>query len=117
MERIVLKGDAVAGNLMIQAGEYAVTVLTDRSSLQLTGRGVDYLIPAVRRPNRNKASRTISLQFYSLGGGNWSIVMCLPKRGEWIASIAYCNKSGDGGGSGAGSDDKGQVYEIPGKKG
>jgi hypothetical protein len=86
--KIQIKGPAISGKVAIPPGDYAVSVLTDRSSIQLSGHGSDYVIPAVNRrtPNTDKV-RSTTISFHSLGGNSWTLAVAIPKRGEWVAFI------------------------------
>jgi hypothetical protein len=86
--KIQIRGRAIAGKVAIPPGEYLVAVLTDRSAIQLTGTGSEYVIPAVNRRNPAMARiKATTVTFHSLGGTAWTLGVALPKRGEWVAFL------------------------------
>ncbi len=86
MNKISIKTKGTVGDIEVPPGEYVVTAVPERSALQLAGGGKNYLVSAVNRRSvaAERAKRT-TLQFYSMGGNNWTISMTVPKRGEWVA--------------------------------
>jgi|GEM_PF-2775973 len=88
MNKISIKTKGVSGEVEIPPGDYVVSVSTERSALLLVGGGRNYLIPAVNRKSAaTERAKKTTLQFYSLGGNNWTVSIVIPKRGEWVASI------------------------------
>lgn len=107
--KIQIRQTASCAKVVIEAGDYLVAAKPEQSMLQLTGRGKEFLIPAVKRPNRGK-SKITSVQFYSLGGGQWTLVVSLPNRGELVSFIQYEGTGGVTAGGGAtGNADGGQI--------
>ena len=102
--QIKLINDAKVANLEIPAGEYWVSLQPEMGSIQLSGGGKDYRLPATHRRTvarggessqggrggraREKPRSTTTIDFRSQGGALWSIVVN-NARGEWIAMITY----------------------------
>lgn len=110
--KVTLKSTATAGTVSIEPGEYLVTARADIMAIQLVGRGKDYLVPAIRRPLRAKGGprgRGISVSFYSLGGGQWSLLVAVPKQGEFLATLKYHEQGTSKGSAPTGA---GVVYQL-----
>lgn len=92
--KITLKSAASIGTVQVDPGEYLVSARTDVVAIQLVGRGKDYLLPAIKRPapRGKKPARSTSVSFYSLGGGQWSLVLTVPKHGEFLCTLKYEEK-------------------------
>ncbi len=78
--------NSVCGAIEVPAGEYLVAVSADGRQIKLTGHGLDIALPAVRRKAQGKG-RVDSVTFFNGGGKTWSIVVNLPKQGEWVAMV------------------------------
>ena len=84
--QIRVSKNSVAGDQQIPSGDYLVALHTEAQQIRLTGKGLDIVLPAIKR--RMKAKTKIeSVQFFSGGGASWSIVIQSPKYGEWVAMI------------------------------
>ena len=96
--QIKLNSDAKAANIEIPAGEYWVSLQADMGSIQLSGGGKDYRLPATHRRTAPRGGegrgkererpRAATIDFRSQGGTQWSIVVN-NARGEWIAMLNY----------------------------
>lgn len=86
--KILIKQEAVSGEVPIAPGEYMASVKTDTSQIKLVGRGIDITIPAMRRPSKSK-SKIPTVTFYSMGGPTWTLVITAPPTGEYFAFITY----------------------------
>jgi hypothetical protein len=86
--KIQLKQEASVGDIRIPAGDYLASCNTETSQIKLVGRGTDYSIPATRRPSKTK-SRISSVQFYSMGGPLWTLVVTTPPLGEYFAFLKF----------------------------
>jgi hypothetical protein len=84
--KISLSKDAQCSGVSIPTGDYWVSLLSESQQMQLTGRGQDFRIAAVRRRSKTK-QKTTSVSFYSGGGPQWSLVFSSPKLGEWVALL------------------------------
>lgn len=84
--KIQIKNISVSGGLEIQPGEYLVSLRPEQGTIQLSGKGVDFQLPAVKRKSQSK-SKVTEIQFYAMGGGNWSLVVYVPKRGEYVSFL------------------------------
>lgn len=85
--KILLKENAVCADVEIPAGEYMVS-LGDGGTIQLVGRGKDYRVQGQKRPSRRE-TKTTSVQFYSMGGPTWTLVIAVPRRGEFFVFLKY----------------------------
>ncbi len=85
--KIQVKQDATCADVEIPAGEYWVS-LGDGGVIQLTGRGQDYRVQGQKRPSPRQL-KTTSVQYYSLGGPSWTLVVAVPRRGEYFVFIKY----------------------------
>jgi hypothetical protein len=86
--RIAILKKAISGGVMIPPGEYWVHLRPDTQEIALLAHGMDLAIPATRRSHRTRA-RNEAVMFYSSGGTIWSLIVMVPKLGEWIALIDY----------------------------
>lgn len=94
MNKISIKTKGISGDVELPAGDYVVSVSTERSALLLVGGGKNYLIPAINRKSAaSERAKKTTLQFYSMGGDNWTVAMTIPKRGEWVAYIQLDKKN------------------------
>lgn len=84
--KIQLKNPASAGGITIPPGEYMVALLTESREINLAGGGHDYRVPAKKRPNKRPV-KVLDVQFYSLGGTSWTILVKTPKQGEWMGQL------------------------------
>jgi hypothetical protein len=84
--KITLSKNATCGKVPIPAGEYWVTLQSDTQQIILMARGSDIKIPATRRRTASKGKST-TVSFYAGGGPVWSLVVCVPKFGEWVSFI------------------------------
>jgi hypothetical protein len=86
--RIKVPNNATCGNVPIPANEYWVSLNSDAGEIALSAGGKDIRIKATRR-RANVNAKTTSVQFYSGGGKVWSLIIVVPKGGEWLALIEY----------------------------
>jgi len=84
--KITVARDATCGKAVIPAGEYWVALQADSQQILLVARGTDIKLPATRRRTATK-SKSTSVQFYAGGGPIWSLVINVPKQGEWVALL------------------------------
>lgn len=92
--KVTLSKDGMCGKVMIPKGEYMVSLASDTQQIVLSGGGKTYKIPAVKRRAAAKTKVT-TVSFYSGGGPSWSLLVCTPKFGEWIAMIELGANSRD----------------------
>jgi hypothetical protein len=83
--KIQIKNAATSSDVSIPAGDYWVSLNNETGQIRLAGHGVNYDLPATRRPNKGKVMSTKVL-YYSLGGPSWTLSVSTP-RGEWAAFI------------------------------
>jgi hypothetical protein len=88
MQKISLEHDALAGPTLIPKGDYVVQLATDIQMITLSGPGKEYRVPAVKRRSSVRGKGT-QVSFRSGGGPVWSIIVSVPKYGEWIGMIEY----------------------------
>lgn len=86
--KITLKAQATCGKLLLEAGDYFVTLDAGANQMKLVGKTKEVKIPAVQR-RKDAKTRSVQVSFYSGGGRSWSLVVATPKQGEWIALIEY----------------------------
>ena len=93
MSKITLKTRAQAGKVEVPPGEYMVAAAPESSAIALSGHGKTYLLTAVNRrsPASLKAKKT-TVQFYSMGGSQWTLAVILPQRGEWACFLTVDKK-------------------------
>jgi len=84
--RITVLRNFVAGSIEVPAGDYMVSLKADTQQIRLTGKGLDLLIPAIKRRSvcRGKIE---TASFFSGGAGQWSLVINSPKMGEWVSLL------------------------------
>ncbi|MBU6375418.1 MAG: hypothetical protein KGQ59_05440 [Bdellovibrionales bacterium] len=82
--RITVSKDSVVGAIIVPAGDYLVSLKADTQQIRLTGKGLDLLIPAIKRRNQCRG-KIETATFFSGGAGQWSLVINSPKLGEWVA--------------------------------
>ena len=84
--QVRIPSDLLCGGIQVPAGDYLVALSADSQQVRLTGRGLDLLLPALRR--RNKAQgRHDTVSFHNAGGTAFSILVMSPKLGEWIVML------------------------------
>lgn len=88
MDRISLKGKATCGKVEVPPGDYVVTAAPENSSIVLVGGGRNYALAAInRRSVASAKAKKTSVNFYSMGGDQWTIAVTVPRRGEWVAFV------------------------------
>lgn len=86
--KIKVPQNAVCGQVPIIPGEYWVSLNAECGEMTLSARGQDIRVKATKRRSVTHAKIT-TIQFYSGGGKQWSLVVVTPKQGEWVAFIDY----------------------------
>ena len=83
-----MKTKGISGQVEVPPGDYAVAAAPENTSIVLAGHGKNYVLKAINRrtPASAKAKKT-SVNFYSMGGDQWTIAVTVPHRGEWVAFI------------------------------